>query len=119
MISSGLFMALASPVFIIMFFVLYVRFIGRGIELLILRIGAPFVCVGLLDSDKGVFTAYAPKLLQTSLTHDPTLHGQDGRFAAAERVILILGKKHTKICEDFWLLPRSRKEATLRDTPSA
>ena len=33
--------------------------------------------------------------------------------------ILILGKTHTKICEDFWFLPGSRKEATLRDTPSA
>lgn len=66
--TMGLFMCVAALVFIIMFFVLYVQFLGRGVELLILRIGAPFACVGLLDSDKGVFNAYAKKFLQSFLT---------------------------------------------------
>lgn len=39
----------------------------RGLEIVILRIGVPIACVGLLDSDKGVFGAYIKKFFQSTL----------------------------------------------------
>lgn len=66
--TGGLFLTLIMLVFFIMLLVMYIQFLGRGIEMLILRIGVPFACTGLLDSDKGVFGAYVKKFLQTALT---------------------------------------------------
>ena len=54
-------------IFILMFIVLYIQFLTRGIEILILRIGVPLACVGLLDSDKGMFKPYAQKFYQSTL----------------------------------------------------
>lgn len=56
--SAGLFTGIVALIFFIVFFSLYVQFLMRGLEILILRIGMPLACVGLLDSDKGVFRAY-------------------------------------------------------------
>ena len=39
----------------------------RGLEILILRVGIPLACVGLLDNDKGVFKAYLNKFFQSTL----------------------------------------------------
>jgi hypothetical protein len=65
--SAGLFTAIVSLVFFIIFFFLYIQFLVRGIEMLILRIGVPLACVGLLDSDKGVFGMYIKKFFQSTL----------------------------------------------------
>ena len=46
---------------------LYFQFLMRGLEILILRIGAPLACVGLLDNDKGVFRSYITKFFQSTL----------------------------------------------------
>ncbi|MCX7748229.1 MAG: DUF6102 family protein [Clostridia bacterium] len=65
--SAGLFTGIVSLIFFIVFFLLYVQFLMRGLEILILRIGVPVACVGLLDSDKGVFRSYMQKFFQSTL----------------------------------------------------
>jgi len=40
----------------------------RGIEMLILRIGIPFACIGLLNSDKGAFGTYIKEFVQNAFT---------------------------------------------------
>ena len=65
--SAGLFTGIVSLIFFIVFFFLYIQFLMRGLEILILRIGLPLACVGLLDSDKGVFRSYMQKFFQSTL----------------------------------------------------
>lgn len=65
--SLGLVTAIFGLVFIICYFILYFQFLMRGLEIMILRIGVPMACVGLLDNDKGVFKAYSQKFIQSTL----------------------------------------------------
>lgn len=65
--SLGLVTAIFGLVFIVCYFVLFFQFLMRGLELMILRIGLPLACVGLLDNDKGVFKSYINKFFQTTL----------------------------------------------------
>lgn len=65
--SLGLVTAIFGLVFVICYFVLYFQFLMRGLEIMILRIGLPLACVGLLDSDKGVFKSYINKFFQSTL----------------------------------------------------
>lgn len=67
-LGSGLFMLLGLLVFFICYLILIFQFIKRGIEMLILRIGVPIACVGLIDSDKGVFAPYIKIFIQNSIT---------------------------------------------------
>ncbi|VYU74265.1 Uncharacterised protein [Eubacterium limosum] len=55
-------------IWIISFLVLYVKFIMRSVELLYLRIGFPIACVGVLDSDYGVFKPFVKKFFQAAVT---------------------------------------------------
>lgn len=64
-LSLGLVNAIFGLVFLICYFMLYFQFLMRGLEILILRIGIPFACVGLLDNDKGVFKPYMSKFFQS------------------------------------------------------
>lgn len=64
-LSLGLVNAIFGLIFIICYFMLYFQFLMRGLEILILRIGIPFACVGLLDNDKGVFKPYMSKFFQS------------------------------------------------------
>lgn len=66
--TAGLFTTLAFLVFFIIFILLYIQFIKKGLEILILRIGLPLACVGLMDADKGVFRTYIQKFFQSTLT---------------------------------------------------
>ena len=66
--TGGLFAALTILIFFIMLFVLWVQFIGRGLEIVVLRCGMPWACMGLLDSDKGVFGTYLKRLFQSVLS---------------------------------------------------
>lgn len=52
----------------IMFVILSVRALSLGIQLIILNIGMPLSCVGLLDNDKGVFKNYFMSYAKTFLT---------------------------------------------------
>lgn len=65
--SMGLVTAIFGLVFIVCYFILYFQFLMRGLEIMILRIGVPLACTGLLDNDKGVFKAYAQKFIQATL----------------------------------------------------
>lgn len=66
--SLGLVTAIFGLVFVICYFVLYFQFLMRGLEIMILRIGLPLACVGLLDNDKGVFKGYMNKFFQSTLS---------------------------------------------------
>lgn len=65
--SLGITTAVFGLIFIICYFMLYFQFLMRGLEILILRIGMPMACVGLLDNDKGVFKQYMNKFWQSTL----------------------------------------------------
>ena len=65
--TAGIFTGIVSLIFFILLFILYIQFLTRGMEILILRIGMPFACVGLIDSDKGVFGPYLKKFFQSTL----------------------------------------------------
>ena len=65
--TAGLFNAILGLIFVIIYFLLYFQFLMRGLEILILRIGVPLACVGLLDNDKGVFKTYVGKFSQSML----------------------------------------------------
>ncbi|GHU97195.1 hypothetical protein FACS1894208_12490 [Clostridia bacterium] len=66
--SLGLFDAVVSLVFFVFWFLLYIQFIMRGLEIMVLRIGMPIACLGLLDSDKGIFKPYLQKFFQNAAT---------------------------------------------------
>lgn len=57
--TMGLVTAIFGLVFVIVYFILYFQFLMRGLEILILRVGIPLACVGLIDNDKGVFNKMA------------------------------------------------------------
>jgi hypothetical protein len=65
--SAGIFTGIISLIFFICFFILYLQFLTRGLEILILRIGLPLACVGLMDNDNGVFRSYIQKFFQSTL----------------------------------------------------
>jgi len=56
--TAGIFTGIISLIFFICFFILYIQFLTRGLEILILRVGVPLACVGLMDNDNGVFRTY-------------------------------------------------------------
>ncbi|MDL2225561.1 DUF6102 family protein [Eubacteriales bacterium OttesenSCG-928-M02] len=66
--SAGIFTALCSVIFFVMFLLMYIQFLMVGLEILILRIGLPFAACGLIDSDKGVFGPYMKKFFMSTLT---------------------------------------------------
>ena len=68
LIDMTLFSVIGFLVFTIIYIVLFVKFIKNGFEILILRIGTPLACVGLMDADKGVFKTYIQKFFQATLT---------------------------------------------------
>ncbi len=68
MASLNLFNAVVSLVFFICFFFLYIQFLMRGMEILILRMGVPIACTGLMENDKGVFGPYIKKFFQSTMT---------------------------------------------------
>jgi hypothetical protein len=66
--SAGIVTAIFALVFMICYFMLYFQFLMRGLEMLILRIGIPIACVGLLDNDSGVFKNYFSTFLKSMLS---------------------------------------------------
>lgn len=63
--SDGIVTAILGLVFVICCFILYFQFLMRGLEIMILRLGMPMACAGLLDNDKGVFKTYMMKFFQS------------------------------------------------------
>lgn len=65
---TSIFSSITGVVAIILFVILYVQFLVRGVEILILRLGFPLACVGLIESNSGVFQSYSQKLFKSVLT---------------------------------------------------
>jgi len=68
LLGIGLIYGLVFLIYLIMLFILYLQFLKRSAELFILRLGFPLACMGLLDSDNGVFTTTVKTFIQISLT---------------------------------------------------
>lgn len=66
--SAGIVTAIFALVFMICYFMLYFQFLMRGLEMLILRVGIPIACVGLLDNDSGVFKNYLATFFKSMLS---------------------------------------------------
>jgi hypothetical protein len=64
--SQNIFTGVVALIFIILFIVLYIQFLTKGLEILILRIGIPLAVSGLLDADKGMFKPYSQKFYQST-----------------------------------------------------
>ena len=64
----GIFSSIFAIIILIMLFILYIKLLMQGIELFILKLGFPLACIGLVDSDKGVFAPYVKKFFQSILT---------------------------------------------------
>jgi len=67
-ISVGLFQAIIGLLVVIIYLILWVQFMMRGIEMMVMRVGVPIVCTGLIDSDKGIFAAYMKKFFLNAAT---------------------------------------------------
>lgn len=49
---------LLTIIYIVMSVILFIQLMSRGVEMLVVRYGIPFACLGLIDSDGGVFKSY-------------------------------------------------------------
>lgn len=66
--SAGLTLLIFLLIYIILIIVLYIKFLMRGAEIFIIRMGFPLACVGLIDANGGIFTGYLNKLFQAVLS---------------------------------------------------
>lgn len=66
--NMGIVPAIAGLIFLICYLILLFSFMARGIEMMVMKIGVPLACVGLLDNDKGVFRAYINQFVKAFIT---------------------------------------------------
>lgn len=66
--SMGIVPAIAGLIFMICYLILLFSFMARGVEMMVMRVGIPLACVGLLDNDKGVFRAYINQFVKAFVT---------------------------------------------------
>ena len=66
--ASGLLSLIFIIVFFIMVFILWIKLMKQGFELLIMRIGFPLATQGLIDSDKALFKNYLQVFIKVALT---------------------------------------------------
>jgi hypothetical protein len=67
-IKNGLGSCIMVLIYVGLYVYLWITFIKRGIDLLVLRMGAPIAATGLMDSDGGVFKAFLKKFIQIVFT---------------------------------------------------
>jgi hypothetical protein len=67
-ISNSIFMALAGLILVIVYLILWIQFMMRGIEMMVMRVGMPIACTGLIDNDKGIFAPYMKKFFMNAAT---------------------------------------------------
>jgi hypothetical protein len=67
-ISNSIFMALAGLILVVVYLILWIQFMMRGIEMMVMRIGMPIACTGLIDNDKGIFAPYMKKFFMNAVT---------------------------------------------------
>ena len=68
LISNSIFQAIAGLVLVICYCILWINFMMRGLEMLVMRVGLPIACTGLLDSTQGIFQPYMKKFFQNAAT---------------------------------------------------
>lgn len=68
LLGRGLATILFVVIFLILVLVLYIFFIKNGFELVVLKYSLSITCVGLMDSDGGVFKVTIKKFLQMGFT---------------------------------------------------
>lgn len=66
--SLGLVPSIAALIFVIIWIILYFSFMKRGIEMMVMQVGVPLACIGLLDNDKGIFKAYINQFVKAFVT---------------------------------------------------
>lgn len=66
--AGGIVECIIMLIYLILFAVMHIKLIQRGFELLILRLGVPFACIGMIDSDYGVWKSYIQVLYKTLFT---------------------------------------------------
>lgn len=64
----GLFAICLKVIFFIIYIILLIDTIKRGLEMIVLRAGIPIAASGLIDSDGGVFRTYLQKFYQSAIT---------------------------------------------------
>jgi len=64
----GIFASVFAIILLVMLFFLYIQLLMRGAEMFILKLGFPLACIGLVDSDKGLFLPYVKKFFQSIIT---------------------------------------------------
>lgn len=62
--SQGMVLLIFAIIYVVCFVMLWIQFIKRGLEIFTLKLGIPLACVGLMDSDGGIFKAYVKKFFQ-------------------------------------------------------
>jgi hypothetical protein len=67
-INNSIFMALAGLILVIVYLILWLQFMMRGIEMMVMRVGMPMACTGLIDNDKGIFAPYMKKFFMNAAT---------------------------------------------------
>lgn len=69
---SGVFLNMIGNIFYLIIAVfcalIYFQNLGRGIEMLVLRFGVPFACIGFLNADGGVASGYFQKMIKVAFT---------------------------------------------------
>ena len=64
----SLFSILLVLVYFIAYMIMWCKLVGRGVEMLFLRIGLPLAAIGLVDSDGGMFHNYVLIMLRQMIT---------------------------------------------------
>jgi hypothetical protein len=64
----GIFSSVFAIIILIILFLLYIQLLMRGVEMFVLKLGFPLACIGLVDSDKGMFSPYIKKFFQSIAT---------------------------------------------------
>lgn len=64
LLGGGIALCITAVIYYVMYVILYIQFMKKGLELFVLKAGLPLACVGLMDSDGGVFRPYTKKFFQ-------------------------------------------------------
>lgn len=64
----GICTAILGLIELIMLILLYIQMLMRGVEMFVLKTSFPIFCIGLLDSNKGIFVPFIKKFFQNAFT---------------------------------------------------
>lgn len=68
MSAVGISTAILGVIDLIMMIILYIQMLMRGVEMFVLKTSFPIFCIGLLDSNKGIFAPFIKKFFQNAFT---------------------------------------------------